>query len=130
MLAAGICRAYGVPEPEHIRDRSIIRRPRDPVVHQEIPQILQSHYSPSPLVHIRLLRRLLRFPKYVFLIRDIRAALVSQYEKKSHLPAFQLSFFDYLRGRWIRGNPIPRDLWFRTRLLNAWSRDTGRLAKK
>jgi hypothetical protein len=127
MLASGMCRAWGVPPPQHIADRSIVGRPQDSIVHAGIPRIVQSHEVPSPLVHAAPLPRLLRFPQYVLLLRDVRAAMVSQYEKKKHMEPFQLSFSEYLRNRRIMGNEIRRDIWHRMRLLNAWDRDIGRL---
>lgn len=127
MLVAGICRAYEIQEPEHIRDRTIIRRPEDPLVHAAIPPIIQSHLAPGRLVHTPLLQKLLRYPKYVLLVRDLRAAMVSHYEKRE-LSAGGLSFSDYLQNRWLKtGKWIHRDLWHRLRFLNAWARDIRRL---
>ena len=127
MLAAGICREYGIREPAHIRDRSIIRRPVDPIVYPEIPRIVQSHFVPSVWVHLPWLVSRLQFPKYVLLIRDIRASLVSHYEKRQ-MNEHALSFSDYLHNRGLRaGRKIRRDLWHRMRFLNAWGRDVRRL---
>ena len=127
MLIAGICRTYDIQEPEHIRDRSIIRRPKDPLVHAVIPPIIQSHVAPGRLVHTPLLQKLLQYPKYVLLVRDLRAAVVSHYEKRE-LGARGLSFSGYLRNPWLKtGKWIRRDLWHRLRFLNAWSRDIRRL---
>jgi Sulfotransferase domain len=128
MLSWGICRAYGLPSLQHIADRSIIGRPQDAVVHPRIPRILQSHEIPSPLVHMPPLSSLLTFPRYVLLLRDMRASLVSQYEKKKHLEPFQMSFAAYLRNDRIIANGIRRDIWHRMRMLNAWDRDIGRLS--
>jgi hypothetical protein len=127
MLAEGLIREYQLPELHHIRDRSIINGPRHDKVYWRLPRIIQSHEAPSPLVHAWPLCRLVPFPKYVFLVRDIRAAMVSAYEKKRHLPAFQIPFSAYLRNDRLIGNDIPRDLWLRMRQLNAWDRDIRRL---
>ena len=127
MLSTGICRVCGVPPVEHIADRSIVGRPQDPIVHRDIPRLVQSHEVPGPLVHAWPLPMLLRFPKYVLLLRDIRHSMVSHYEKKKHLEAFAIPFSDYLRNERIIGNPIRRDIWHRMRLLNAWDRDLSRL---
>jgi hypothetical protein len=127
MLAEGLIREYQLPGLQHIRDRSVISGPRHDKVYWRLPRIIQSHEAPSPLVHMWPLCRLVPFPKYVFLVRDIRAAMVSAYEKKRHLPAFQISFSQYLRNDRLIGNDIPRDLWLRIRQLNAWDRDIRRL---
>lgn len=127
MLAQGLIREYQLPELQHIRDRSIVNGPRHDQVYWRVPRIIQSHEAPSPIVHSWLLRKLLPFPRYVFLVRDIRAALVSAYEKKQHDPVFQIPFSAYLRNDRLVGNPFPRDLWLRIRQLNAWNRDIARL---
>jgi len=127
MLADRLQEQYGLPELDHIRDRSIIGRPQDAIVHPQIPRIVQSHAIPSPLVHCRPLPSLLRFPKYVLLIRDLRACLVSYFEKSKELEPFRISFSQFLRNERVIGNLIRRDLWNRIRFLNAWSRDRDRL---
>lgn len=127
MLSWAIGRVYGLPPLEHIADRSVVGRPQDAVVHPQIPRIVQSHEIPSPLVHMPPLPSLLTFPKYVLLLRDMRASLVSQYEKKKHMEPFQMSFAAYLRNRRIIANGIRRDIWHRMRMLNAWDRDINRL---
>lgn len=127
LLAAALIREYGLPELRHIRDRSIILSPRHKPVYPHIPRIIQSHEVPSPLVHARPMQRVLRFPKYAFLVRDIRAAKVSAFEKKQHLACGQVPFSEFLRNDRLIGNPVPRDLWLRIRQLNAWDRDMRRL---
>ena len=127
MLAECLRAEYELPELIHIRDRSIIARPQDPIVHPRIPRILQSHAIPSPLVHSAPLRRLLKFPRYVLLIRDLRACLVSYFEKSKKLEPFRIPFSQFLRNERVIENPIRRDLWNRIRFLNAWSRDRQRL---
>lgn len=127
MLSQGLIREYQLPELQHIRDRSIINGPRHDKVYWRLPRIIQSHEAPSPLVHSWLMRQIVPFPKYVFLVRDIRAAMVSGYEKRQHLPAFQVPFAQYLRNDRLIGNTMPRDLWLRIRQLNAWNRDIRRL---
>lgn len=127
MLAECLRAQYNLPELDHIRDRSIIGRPQDAIVHPHIPRIVQSHAIPSPLVHCRPFVASLKFPRYVLLIRDLRACLVSYFEKSKELEAFRISFSQFLRNERIIGNRIRRDLWNRIRFLNAWSRDRGRL---
>ena len=127
MLSTCISSAYGIAPASHIADRSIVGRPQDPIVHERIPRLVQSHEIPSPLVHAWPLRKLLPFPRYVLLLRDVRHSMVSHYEKKKHLEAFSIPFAGYLRNNRIVGNEIRRDIWHRMRLLNAWDRDLIRL---
>lgn len=127
MLAACMIQEFELPELEHIRDRSIVNGTRHKPVHSGVPRIIQSHEIPSPLVHMRPMQWLLRFPRYVFLVRDIRSVLVSGYEKKKRVPPFEMSFADYLHNDRLIGNEISRDLWYRMRQLNGWNRDICRL---
>lgn len=130
MLADCLQREYAVRELAHIRDRSIIGRPQDEAIYPHLPRIVQSHEIPSPLVHAWPVRALLRFPSYIVLVRDLRATLVSYYEKSKELEPFRMSFADFLRNERIIGNPIRRDLWNRIRFLNAWARDLQRLPRR
>ena len=127
MLAACMIQEFDLPELEHIRDRSIVNGTRHTPVHSGVPRIIQSHEIPSPLVHMQPMQWLFRFPRYVFLVRDIRSVLVSGYEKKKRVPPFEMSFGAYLRNDRLIGNDISRDLWYRMRQLNGWNRDIGRL---
>ena len=127
MLAACMIEEFKLPELEHIRDRSIVNGTRHTPVHTGIPRIVQSHEIPSPLVHMRPMQWLLPFPRYVFLVRDIRSALVSGYEKKKRIQSVEMPFSEYLRNDRLIGNEVSRDLWYRMRQLNGWNRDIGRL---
>jgi hypothetical protein len=124
MLAAAIADVYGVPELSDIDDRSLIGDHKRPAVYANIPRLIQTHNIPSPICHAWPLCRLLSFPIYVILLRDMRASLVSHYEKHY---AGVMSFGDYLRNRRIIGNPVRWDLWYRIRFLNAWDREIRRL---
>lgn len=124
MLAVALAEAYDVPEPGDIDDRSLIGNRKHPAVYSHVPRIIQTHNIPSPLCHSAPLRRLLRFPKYIILLRDMRASLVSHYEKHH---ARRMTFADYLRNDRLVGNPVRWDVWYRIRFLNAWRREIGRL---
>lgn len=125
MLCNALCAEYELPPLAHIRDRSLLGRPQDPIVHPDVPRLIQSHEIPSPIVHSRLSQRFVRFPKYVLLTRDLRAALVSYYEK--HRDQLNMPFAEYLRHHGWTRTRVRRDLWHRIRFLNAWHRDRQRL---
>jgi hypothetical protein len=71
-------------------------------------------------VHCAPARKLLTFPKYVVLVRDIRAAMVSRFEKRRH--DFDLSFSQYLRDHRLFGREHKWDLFKRIVFFNAWGR--------
>lgn len=120
LLGEVICEQYGVPRPRHIDDRVLIGNPRFLKPLPGVPRIVWTHHAPSPIVHSAPCRLLLRFPKYVVLVRDIRAALVSRYEKRKH--DFQMTFSEYLRELRLLGNPNKWDLLKRFCFFNAWGR--------
>ena len=124
MLGVALAEAYGVPEPTDIDDRSLVGNHKHPAVYPHLPRIIQTHNIPSPLCHAAPLRTVLRFPRYVILLRDMRASLVSHYEKH-HAP--RMRFSDYLRNSRVVGNSVRWDLWYRVRFLNAWRREIDRL---
>ncbi len=82
MLGLALAKRYNLPPPSHIKNTSIIGRPKSPAIHTQIPQITSCHDYPHYLLRSRTLLRLLDYPKTLFLVRDIRAALVSHYEKR------------------------------------------------
>jgi hypothetical protein len=120
LLAWVICSEYGVPPLKHIAEKVIIGHPRQSATYPHIPRLVRTHHAPSPLVHAAPVRRLLTFPKYVVLVRDLRAALVSGYEKRRH--GFHLSFSDYLRDHRLFGREHKWDLFKRIVFFNAWGR--------
>jgi hypothetical protein len=124
MLCAALAEVYGLPELADIDDRRLIGDHKRPAVYSHIPRLIQTHNIPSPICHAWPLRSALRFPRYVILLRDIRAALVSHYEKHH---ARSMTFSDYLRNHRIIANPVRWDLWYRIRFLNAWDREIRRL---
>src|SRR5688500_4996604 len=75
LLTSVICSEYGVPPPKHIAEKTIICHPRQPASYAHIPRLVRTHHAPSILVHSAPARGLLKFPKYVVLVRDLRAAM-------------------------------------------------------
>jgi len=127
MLGHLASRAFEVPPPSHIGDNSVVGHPKSPPRYPGLPRIVQSHGIPSPLVHAWFVHRLLRFPPYVLLVRDVRAALVSHYEKWKG--RYGVPFSTYLRGD-PAGRRYDKDIWWDIRFLNAWSRVLERMPER
>ena len=119
MLSLILARLHGLPPPSHIGNNSIVGNPKSPPLYPQIPQIYHTHCPPHYLLRSRISSRLLRFPRYLILVRDIRDALVSHYEK--HKNEYNADFSAYLRGD-VRGEGRRRgdDVWVRIRFHNGW----------
>ncbi len=113
MLSLILTNRYDLPPLAHISDHSIVGTP----IYPQIPQITFVHSTPHYLLRSRTFLKLLRFPKYVILVRDIRDGLVAHYEKfKKKYP---VDFSTYLRGD-VSGHKYRDDIWLRIRFLNGW----------
>ena len=120
LLSTAICEEFDVPPLENIQDKVIIGHPRMEATYSKIPRLVRTHHGPSPLIHAAPLRQVLRYPKYVILVRDIRSSMVSRYEK--HKADFNQSFSDYLRDHRPSGRKSKWDLYKRISFFNAWGR--------
>lgn len=120
LLAAALCEHFGLPPLNNIAEKVIIGHPRDPVTYPQIPRLVRTHNAPSPLVHSAPARALCRFPRYVVLVRDLRASLVSKYEKRKH--EIPVPFSQYLRDHRLFGRVHKWDLYKRIVFFNAWGR--------
>lgn len=119
MLAVAIAAQYDLAPPRFSHANDIIGGVHDDIVPVRGPRIVSSHSIPHLLVGNRYLRRLLRLPPYVVLVRDIRASLVANWEKwKEH---YACTFAEFLRGD-MRGRRFNNDLWWCIRFCNAWGR--------
>src|SRR5688572_13351719 len=117
IISYAIAKHYNLPEQEHIDDIRLIGEPKVPPAYSHIPQVVLSHRICSPLVHARLFRMMFTFPKYVILVRDLKAVLVSHYERFKG--DYKCTFSDYLRGD-IAGRRFSVDIWDCIRFMNAW----------
>ena len=117
MLGLTLARLHDLAPPAHIEDNSIVGHPSSPPIYPQIPWIVAAHSAPHYLLRSRTLHRLLHFPRYVVLVRDIRDALVAHYEKRK--TRYDVDFSTYLRGD-VRGKKYKHDIWLRIRLLNGW----------
>jgi len=123
MLAAAIARHHGLPPPRYSHANDFICGVHDTPVHVREPVLVSSHSIPHMMVGSPMARRFIRFPPYVVLVRDTRAALVSNFEKwKVH---YGCSFSEFLRGD-MGGRRFNNDLWWCIRFCNAW----GRIAQR
>lgn len=129
LMASAIAQQYGVEKPDHIRDKSIISHPRMAQRYPHLPRLVRTHYAPSTLVHSAPARRLLKFPKYVVLVRDIRASIVSRYEREGDVQA-GISFSESLRDHSLWRRDIKWDLYKRFAFFNAWGNVAARLPQQ
>lgn len=118
MMATALSHRYSLPPPKYNHANDIIGGPKDPVVYPNIPRIISSHSIPPQLASPLLKSRRIEFPKYVLLVRDIRASLVSNYRKWQQ--RYDVSFSEFLRGD-PAGRKYNSDVWWSIRFLNAWA---------
>lgn len=117
MLGLTLAKLYDLPPPAYISDDSIVGHSKSPPRYAQIPQIITTHSIPHISLRSRTLVRVLHFPKYLILVRDIRDALVAHYEKRKS--KFNVDFSTYLRGD-VSGRKYRYDIWLRIRFLNGW----------
>jgi len=129
LMASAICQQYEVEKLDHIRDKSIICHPRMSRRYENLPRLVRTHHAPSPLVHCLPLRGLLKFPKYVVLLRDLRASIVSRYERQTEELA-GISFSASLRDHSLRARGTKWDLYKRFVFFNAWGDVARRLPEQ
>ena len=117
MLGLTLAKLYDLPPPYYLQDNSIIGHPKSPPLWEQIPHIVATHSVSHILLRSRSLFRLLHFPKYLILVRDIRDVLVAHYER--HKGEYNMDFSTHLRGD-VRGKKYYNDIWWCVRFLNGW----------
>jgi len=123
MLATALTYKLDLPPPRYIHANDVIAGPKDPPASVRLPYIVSAHSIPHALFGNSLFRHLVKLPRYVVLVRDIRASLVSNYEKwKDH---YNCDFSTFLRGD-VSGHRFNNDIWWCLRFCNSW----GRLAQR
>ncbi len=122
MLSLAIARRLDLPPPRYVNNEAsneFIGHPKHPRIHPQAPRLASTHSIPHRLFDSRLLRGCIAFPPFAVLVRDIRAVLVSNYER------FRVqeteSFSTFLRGD-ITGNRHRADIWWCLRFHNRWGR--------
>jgi hypothetical protein len=127
MLANALSHQYGTPPPEYNHANDIIGGPKDLPRYPQLPRIISSHTIAHPLLRYTNVHRLCRLPRYVVLVRDLRAALVANFVKWQD--AYGVSFPDYLAGD-PRGRRYNSDIWWALRFLNAWGEVVQRVPER
>ena len=125
MLSLVLAEIHNLPKPEHIRDDSIIGHPKNPPIHENIPQIALTHSHPHYLMRLPAVYGPLHVPKCAFIIRDPKDMLVSIYKKSegAHIVEkygqSEVSFSEYLRTP-IDAKVRLENIWGILRFFNAW----------
>lgn len=115
MLGVALARRHGLPEPRYSHANEMIGgvyETRD----ARLPRLASTHSIPYAGLSLAL-RLGLPHPRYVVLVRDLRAALVANYEKWKG--RYGCDFGEFLRGD-PAGRRFNSDLWWCLRFCNAW----------
>lgn len=120
MMSLALARKYDVPPPKYVQNElsnELIGHPRHQRKYPDLPRIASSHSIPHILLGTPFLHRHVKFPRYVILVRDMRASLVAHFEKKKHV--YKVSFSEYLKGD-VSGKRYSADIWWYIHFLNRW----------
>ena len=119
MLANALSYQYDLPAPQYNHANDYIGGPKDAIVYPQIPRLISSHSIPPLVTPMLVTMRVLNLPKYIVLVRDIRASLVSNYRKWQQ--RYRVNFSVFLRGD-PAGRRYNSDIWWSIRFLNAWGK--------
>ncbi|MSQ69360.1 MAG: hypothetical protein EXR83_14425 [Gammaproteobacteria bacterium] len=122
MMSTALALEFNLPPPAFLENNlsnDFIGHPRHPRRYPQVPRLASTHSIPHVWFDSRLLRSCVAIPRYTVLVRDLRAALVSNYEK--HKVHYGVTFKEYLRGD-PRGRRYVFDLWGGIHFLNRWGR--------
>ena len=122
MLSYALAHRHGLAPPIHSSGRDsedFVGHPRWPRKHPEIPFIASSHTLPSIAFTWAWLRRLLRLPPIVVLVRDPKEAMASHFVKWRG--PLQLSLHDYVHRASTRRRQLA-DAWWYIDFFNRWGR--------
>jgi len=117
LLSLVLAELYDLPEPEHIRSNAIVGHPKAPPRYPGIPRIVTSHNHAHYVMRAPWAFRFFQLPRFLVLLRDPQAILVSNYEKWNS--DYQVDFATYLRGD-VRGKAFVTDIWEIMRFFNSW----------
>jgi len=120
MLTLALTEKLGVEKPEYIQSDIFFGNPSTYQCDYEIARIASTHSIPHSFIGSKLFNKILRFPKYLVLVRDIRSSLVSNFEKWKDHPEYK-DFSTFLRGD-EKGKRFNSDIWWCMRFYNAWGR--------
>ena len=120
MLTMALVKKIGLEQPEYIQNELFFGNPSSYKCDHDSPRIAGSHSIPHILVGSKILNKLVRFPKYLILVRDMRVSLISNYEKWKENVEYK-DFSTFLRGD-EKGKRFNSDIWWCIRFYNAWGR--------
>ncbi|MFT5425240.1 MAG: hypothetical protein ACI9ZT_000164 [Gammaproteobacteria bacterium] len=120
MLTLALVEKLGLDMPEYIQSDLFFGNPSSYQDNSERIRIAGSHSIPHALVGSTLFNKILHFPKYLVLVRDMRDSLVSNYEKWKDHSEYK-NFSTFLRGD-EKGKRFNSDIWWCIRFYNAWGR--------
>lgn len=126
MLCLSLADHYGVEPPQYFNaeaTNAFIGNPKSVAAHEGLPRLISSHSIPGFGYDMKPLR-LGAQPPVVVLVRDLRYALVSHYEKWKN--RYGLQWSQYLRISWGQKG-IRCDLWWYIHFLNRWGDCAKRL---
>lgn len=122
MMSTALALELELPLPQFADQPSrddFISHPRHPRRYPQAPRLASTHSIPHAWFDSPALRACVKLPTYAVLVRDLRAALVSNYEKWKD--DYGVSFKEYLRGD-PRGQRYVFDIWGGIHFLNRWGR--------
>jgi hypothetical protein len=126
MMSVAIADQLDLPPPRYVHNDSsndFIGHPKHARRYRQAPRIASTHSIPHALLDSPIVRRMAKFPHYAVLVRDMRAALVSNYEKWKE--RYDVPFSEYLLGD-PSGKRYVMDIWWCLHFLNRWSRVRAR----
>lgn len=127
MLANALSYQHGTPPPAYNHANDIIGGAKDPVLYPQLPRLISSHSMPHPLLTLACMQRRFGLPRYVVLVRDLRASLASNYVKWRQ--RYGVDFSTYLRGD-VSGRDYNSDIWWSLRFLNSWGDAAARAPQR
>ncbi len=122
LMSCAIAHKYNLPVPQYTsndKSNDFIGHPKHKRIYPQCPRIASTHQIPHALYDSRILRKLIYIPPTVLMVRDIRPALVSNFEKWTK--KYNVSFSTYLRGD-ISEKKYIADIWWFIRFFNRWGR--------
>jgi hypothetical protein len=117
MMANALSHQHCLPPPKYNHANDFIGGPKDPIIYPDLPRLISSHSIPPLTAPLLVKFNQVKLPKYVLLVRDIRASLVSNYRKWKE--RYSVDFNEFLLGD-PAGKKYNSDLWWSIRFLNAW----------
>jgi hypothetical protein len=130
MLSHAVAHRFGVEPPRYFNNASsneLIGHPKHPRIHPDLPRIASTHTIPPYALDWAWLRAIRRPPPYAVVVRDLRDAMVSNYEKWR--TDYAVPFSTYVAGD-PKGDAYVCDAWWYVRFLNRWGEVGRRPARR